>query len=178
MVFGFVKQSGGHIKLYSEEGHGSTFKIYLPRAGAEAGEPESPAVKAPLLAGNETILVVEDDAIVRASVKAQLESLGYKVLLTNNAQEALALIDDGAAFDLLFTDVIMPGPMNGRRLAEAAAKRRGELKVLFTSGYTENAIVHHGRLDQGVLLLPKPYRKSDLARMVRKALAIPGSRFG
>ncbi len=178
MVYGFVKQTGGHIKLYSEEGHGSTFKIYLPRAGAEAGEPESPAVKAPLLAGNETILVVEDDAIVRASVKTQLESLGYKVLLTKNAQEALALVDDGAPFDLLFTDVIMPGPMNGRRLAEEAAKRRGELKVLFTSGYTENAIVHHGRLDQGVLLLPKPYRKSDLARMVRQALATPGGRIG
>ena len=178
MVYGFVKQTGGHIKLYSEEEHGSTFKIYLPRAGAEAGEPESPAVKAPLLAGNETILVVEDDAIVRASVKTQLESLGYKVLLTKNAQEALALVDDGAPFDLLFTDVIMPGPMNGRRLAEEAAKRRGELKVLFTSGYTENAIVHHGRLDQGVLLLPKPYRKSDLARMVRQALATPGGRIG
>ena len=170
MVYGFVKQSGGHIKLYSEEGIGTTFKIYLPRAGAQAGELNEPAM-AQIKGGNETILVVEDDAIVRNSVTVQLESLGYNVIAAANAQEALALIDAGAAFDLLFTDVIMPGSMNGRRLAEEAVKRRPGLKVVFTSGYTENAIVHHGRLDPGVLLLPKPYRKPDLDRILRIALS-------
>jgi signal transduction histidine kinase/ActR/RegA family two-component response regulator len=170
MVYGFVKQSGGHIKLYSEEGHGTTFKIYLPRAG-QPDEVIEPLLASQLEGGNETILVVEDDPIVRNSVIVQLGSLGYKAITAGNAQEALAIIDSGAAFDLLFTDVILPGPMNGRRLADEARKRRSPLKILFTSGYTENAIVHHGRLDPGVLLLAKPYRKSDLARMVRQALA-------
>jgi CheY-like chemotaxis protein len=103
-------------------------------------------------------------------VAAQLTGLGYTALTAVNGSEALARIDDGERFDLLFTDVIMPGTLNGRQLADEAAKRR-PIKVLFTSGYTENAIVHHGRLDPGVLLLAKPYRKSDLARMVRTALA-------
>ena len=171
MVYGFVKQSGGHIKLYSEEGHGTTFKIYLPRADAQSGEFAGALPESQIEGGNETILVVEDDPIVRNSVTMQLESLGYKTLTAANAAEALSIIDSGAAFDLLFTDVIMRGSMNGSRLAEAAAKRCASLKVLFTSGYTENAIVHHGQLDPGVLLLTKPYRKSDLARMVRQALA-------
>jgi PAS domain S-box-containing protein len=171
MVYGFVKQSGGHIKLYSEEGHGTTFKIYLPRDRSLTDEAADIVLPSRLEGGSETILIVEDDATVRASVTTQLGSLGYKVIAASNAQEALAIVDSGAAFDLLFTDVIMPGPMNGRRLAEEAAKRRPNLKVLFTSGYTENAIVHHGRLDPGVLLLAKPYRKSDLDRMIRKALA-------
>jgi CheY-like chemotaxis protein len=173
MVYGFVKQSGGHIKLYSEEGHGTTFKIYLPRSGESGGVVESlPASE--VSGGSETIFVVEDDPIVRSSVTVQLESLGYRVMTAANAQDALVIVDSGAAFDLLFTDVIMSGSMNGRRLAEETAKRRGQLKVLFTSGYTENAIVHHGRLDPGVLLLPKPYRKSDLARMIRQALSALG----
>ena len=114
--------------------------------------------------------MVEDDGLVRNYVAAQLNSLGYKVLTAGNAAEALAVIDGGADLDLLFTDVIMPGSMNGRLLADEAQRRRPALKVLFTSGYTENAIVHHGRLDPGVLLLSKPYRKSDLARLVRAAM--------
>jgi PAS domain S-box-containing protein len=176
MVYGFVKQSGGHIKLYSEEGYGTTFKIYLPRAGGgETDDVAESAGAAPLVGGRETILVVEDDPVVRAAARVQLESMGYKPLTAANAQEALAIIDHGVGFDLLLTDVVMPGPMNGRRLAEEAAKRRIGLKVLFTSGYTENAIIHHGRLDPGVLLLPKPYRKADLARMVRQALAGNGA---
>ena len=101
---------------------------------------------------------------------AQLQTLGYRTLVAANAGEALKIVDAGAEFDVLFTDVIMPGTMNGRQLAEEINKRRPGLKVLFTSGYTENAIVHHGRLDPGVLLLAKPYRKSDLARMIRRAL--------
>jgi CheY-like chemotaxis protein len=128
----------------------------------------------PIEHGGETILVVEDDALVRSYVTAQLQTLGYLTIAAANAAEALAIVDRGAAFDLLFTDIVMPGGMNGRELAEEIARRRGPLRVLFTSGYTENAIVHHGRLDPGVLLLAKPYRRSDLARMVRKALSVAG----
>jgi CheY-like chemotaxis protein len=120
--------------------------------------------------GDESILVVEDDALVRKYVVTQIRGLGYTTLEASNAVEALALIDSDAAIDLLFTDVIMPGPMNGRLLVDAALKKRPALKTLFTSGYTENAIVHHGRLDSGVLLLAKPYRKPELARMIRMAL--------
>jgi len=107
---------------------------------------------------------------VRQYVVAQVASLGYKTLEAPNAAEALKIIDAGAEVELLFTDVIMPGAMNGRQLVDEALKRRPSLKVLFTSGYTENAILHHGRLDEGVLLLAKPYRKPELARMLRVAL--------
>jgi nitrogen-specific signal transduction histidine kinase len=169
MVYGFVKQSNGHIKIYSEEGHGTTIKIYLPRAGEQAGEAAAEAAVA-LEGGSETILVVEDDPLVRSYVATQLNGLGYTTLTAANAAEALEYIDGVKDFDLLFTDVIMPGSLNGRQLADEAVRRRPGLKVLYTSGYTENAIVHHGRLDPGVLLLAKPYRKSDLARMVRIAL--------
>jgi len=170
MVFGFVKQSNGHIKIYSEEGHGTTVKIYLPRA---AGLTDTVVEQHDSLSpegGNENVLVVEDDTLVRRYVVTQIESLGYKTLEAGNAVEALKIIDDRDAIDLLFTDVIMPGSMNGRQLVDEALKRRPALKTLFTSGYTENAIVHHGRLDTGVLLLAKPYRKSELARMLRMAL--------
>jgi len=170
MVYGFVKQSGGHIKVYSEEGYGTTFKIYLPRAGAQGAPVIGTAFDAEIEGGNETILIVEDDPLVRTSVTAQIQSLGYRTLTAANAAEALAIADDGARFDLLFTDVIMPGKMNGRQLAEEMARRHSPLKVLFTSGYTEDAVIHHGRLDRGVLLLAKPYRKLELARMLRRAL--------
>jgi PAS domain S-box-containing protein len=170
MVYGFVKQSNGHIKVYSEERHGTTFKIYLPRASAHADRIAAPSSDSHVEGGTETILVVEDDAIVRTAAITQLQSLGYETLSATNAAEALAIADGGAQFDLLFTDVIMPGKINGRQLAEEMAKRRSPLKVLFTSGYTEDAIIHHGRLDPGVLLLAKPYRKLELARMLRTAL--------
>jgi PAS domain S-box-containing protein len=173
MVYGFVKQSGGHIKVYSEEGHGTTFRLYLPRTDAPAVQLAEP-LPAEIEGGNETILVVEDDELVRAYVSTQLQGLGYTTLTAANGAEALAIADRGAAFDLLFTDVIMPGPLNGRQLAAEMLQRRSQLKVLFTSGYTENAIIHHGRLDSGVLLLAKPYRKLDLARMLRVALNSPG----
>ena len=169
MVYGFVKQSAGHIMIYSEQGHGTTIKMYLPPAigAVSAAEPTlAPAVEG----GHETILVVEDDKLVRDYVLTQLHSLGYVTLDAANATEALAIARAGRQFDLLFTDVIMPG-MNGRQLADEILKVRPTLKVLFTSGYTENAIIHHGRLDEGVLLLAKPYRKSDMAIMIRKALA-------
>jgi CheY-like chemotaxis protein len=168
MVYGFVKQSGGHIRIYSEPGHGTTIKLYLPpgRGQVEA----APGAAPPLPHGHETILVVEDDALVRNFVTAQLQSLGYRTLGAANGPAAMLMVDNGEPFDLLFTDVIMPGGMTGRQLADEVARRRPGIKVLYTSGYTDNAIVHQGRLDPGVLLLTKPYRKSQLASMVRRAL--------
>jgi CheY-like chemotaxis protein len=174
MVYGFVKQSGGHIKLYSEVGHGTTFRLYLPQAELTLDDGEVTPMMSEIEGGHETVLVVEDDPLVRAYVNTQLQSLGYKTLSAGNGVEALAIADSGAAFDLLFTDVIMPGRLNGRQLAGEIALRHPSLKVLFTSGYTENAVVHHGRLDSGVLLLAKPYRKVDLARMLRVALGPAG----
>jgi PAS domain S-box-containing protein len=171
MVFGFVKQSGGHVKIYSEEGHGTSVKIYLPRATGLQQTPAEALVSSTVEGGHETILVVEDDTLVRRYVMTQIQSLGYATLEASNASDALRIIDDVPAIDLLFTDVIMPGSMNGRQLVDEAVKRRPGLKTLYTSGYTENAIVHHGRLDSGVLLLAKPYRKAELARMIRLALA-------
>jgi CheY-like chemotaxis protein len=170
MVYGFVKQSGGHVKIYSEEGFGTTIKLYLPRAAGEAKPVAEAAPTAPRATGHESILVVEDDRMVRDYVVGQLRSLGYAATAASNAAEALKILDGGAAPDLLFTDVIMPGGVDGRQLADQARRRRPSLKVLFTSGYTQTAIVHHGRLDPGVLLLAKPYRKIDLARKIRTAL--------
>jgi CheY-like chemotaxis protein len=168
MVYGFVKQSGGHIRIYSEIGHGTTIKLYLPPARGQVEA--APAATAPLPHGNETIMVVEDDALVRNFVTAQLQSLGYHTVGAANGPAALNLTEGGEKFDLLFIDVIMPGSISGRELAEKVLKLRPGIKVLYTSGYTDNAIVHQGRLDPGVLLLTKPYRKSQLANMIRRAL--------
>ena len=170
MVYGFVKQSNGHIKIYSEEGHGTTIKVYLPRSGAQSAQPAAASPGPAIEGGNETVLIVEDDPLVRNYVNTRLRNLGYQTVEAGNAVEAIAIAESGAKFDLLFTDVIMSGAMNGRQLADEMAKRRPGIKVLFTSGYTENAIVHHGRLDPGVLLLAKPYRNAELASMVRRAL--------
>jgi signal transduction histidine kinase len=170
MVYGFVKQSNGHIKIDSEEGRGTTVRIYLPQA-VGAAEPAEFARPSSVEGGRETILVVEDDHLVRTFVVGQIQSLGYATLAAVNAAEALVAIDGPTEIDLLFTDMIMPGSMNGRQLADKALQRRSSLKILFTSGYSNEAIIHHGHLDAGVLLLAKPYRKSDLARMIRAALA-------
>jgi signal transduction histidine kinase len=175
MVYGFVKQSNGHIRIDSEEGHGTAVKLYLPPAGYAPEEDMDVPLTGPGIADYEhcdrTILIVDDDAMVRDYVVAQIQRLGYRTLSAGNAAEALAIIDGPDEIDLLFTDVIMPGGMNGRQLATEAQSRRPGLKVLFTSGYTENAIVHHGRLDAGVQLLAKPYLSSELARGIRMALA-------
>jgi PAS domain S-box-containing protein len=174
MVYGFVKQSGGHIKIYSEVGQGTTIKMYLPRAVATAQQFTDMAPVEPIHGGYETMLIVEDDALVRSYVIAQVRALGYRTLAATNAAEALALIDGDTPIDLLFTDIVMPGTMNGGQLADEARRRRPGLKALFTSGCAENAIVHHGRLDPGVLLLAKPYRKQQLAQMIRAALGAVG----
>jgi PAS domain S-box-containing protein len=170
MVYGFVRQSGGYVTIDSEEGRGTAVKLYLPRAAGAAQATELAPAEA-LPRGNETVLVVEDDVLVRSYVIAQLQSLGYMTLPSANAAEALAVIERGVTIDLLFTDVIMPGGMNGRELALEVMRRRPLIRVLYTSGYTEDAIAHHEHLDPGAHLLAKPYRKSDLAHMVRSALA-------
>jgi signal transduction histidine kinase/ActR/RegA family two-component response regulator len=171
MVYGFVKQSGGHIMIYSAEGHGTTVRIYLPQATGVA-QPSLKVMTAPgVERGCETILIVEDDQMVRPLVVRQIQSLGYVALTAATVEEALIVIDGGQEINLLFTDLMMPGGMNGRLLADEALRRKPSLKILFTSGYSDDEVSHDGRLDDGVLLLAKPYRKSDLARMIRSVLA-------
>jgi len=170
MVYGFVKQSGGHIKIYSEEGQGTTIKLYLLRGSGAADAPDNATSEA-VEGGDERILVVEDDKLVRGQAIDQLTRLGYATFAAGSAQEALAILESGTRIDLLFTDIIMPGGMNGRQLAEEVERRDPSIAVLYTSGYTENAIIHQGRLDPGVTLLNKPYRRAELARKVREALA-------
>jgi CheY-like chemotaxis protein len=167
-VYGFVKQSGGHIKLYSEPGEGTTVRIYLPRTlQAELPDPSRPAGLS--VTGTETILLVDDDENVRATVASMLEDLGYGVRSAGSGAQALDILAHDADIALLFTDVVMP-VMGGRQLAERAVAMRPGLRVLFTSGYTENAIVHNGRLDQGVELLSKPYDRERLAAKLRRVL--------
>ena len=168
-VYGFVKQTGGHVKIYSEVGEGSTVKIYLRRFAGNAVAPEEarPA-RAPGRSG-ECILVVEDDADVRIYVTETLAGLGYDVLNAGSGDDALRLMDEYKTIVLLLTDVVMPG-MNGRKLAAAARARRPGLKVLFMTGYSRNAIVHQGRLDPGVDLIQKPLTSDQLAATVRKIL--------
>jgi PAS domain S-box-containing protein len=170
MVYGFVKQSNGHVKIYSEEGYGTTVRIYLPRSSEQVIDSPADLIDAQRTGGSETILVVEDDPLVRSYVTTQLGKLGYSVESAPDADEALEILDGLGAVDLLLTDVILPGAVNGPQLAEIATRRQPSIKVLFTSGYTENAVIDHGHLDPGVLLLAKPYRVVELARMVRLAL--------
>ncbi|MBN9445862.1 MAG: response regulator, partial [Bosea sp.] len=173
MVYGFVKQSGGHVKVYSEPGQGTTMRLYLPRS-SEAEDIPVEVDTGPVVGGSETILVVEDDDAVRDTVIGLLEGLGYRVLKAPDAQSALAVVESGVAIDLLFTDVVMPGPLKSAELARKAKGKLPQLSVLFTSGYTENSIVHGGRLDAGVNLLSKPYARDALARKVRQVLARDG----
>ena len=169
MVYGFVKQSAGHVAIYSEPGQGTTVKVYLPRTQAEE-DLAQPVTSLPVVGGAETILVAEDDADVRVTVVELLTELGYRVLKATDAHSALAIIDSGIPVDLLFTDVVMPGPLRSPDLARKAKERLPNIGVLFTSGYTENAIVHGGRLDPGVELLGKPYTREALALKIRHVL--------
>lgn len=169
MVFGFVKQSGGHVKIYSEPDEGTTVRIYMPRS-RKAEDVTSPQAAAPVVGGTDTILVVEDDEEVRATAVEMLSDLGYGVLQAINADAALAVIESGSAIDMLFTDVVMPGKLTSPELARLARQRFPDIAVLFTSGYTQNAIVHEGRLDEGVELLSKPYSRDSLARKTRLLL--------
>jgi PAS domain S-box-containing protein len=173
MVFGFAKQSGGNIVVLGEEGKGATFRIYLPKANSGPSAQIAPARDEELRGGTETILCVEDDDFVRDLVAVRLRSLGYIVISAPNGAAALDLVNAGTAFDLLFTDIVMPGNMNGRQLAEKVAGLRQPLRVLYTSGNTFGVLSSDGGLGEGVLLLTKPYRKADLARLVRLGLDRP-----
>jgi CheY-like chemotaxis protein len=170
-VHGFVKQSRGHVKIYSEPDTGTTVKVYLPRvAVAPAALPVEAAQPVEVPRGQgETILVVEDEERVRQVSVETLRSLGYRVVAAAGAAEALALLEGGAVPDLLFTDVVMPD-MNGRQLAEKVGVTQPGLKVLFTTGYTRNAIVHNGMLDADVAFIAKPFTVEQIARKVRRVL--------
>jgi PAS domain S-box-containing protein len=170
MVYGFVKQSGGHLALYSEVGHGTTIKLYLPRS-FEKEEVVGESAPMSVTGGSETILVAEDDEQVCTTVVELLRGLGYQVLRASDGESAFAIIASGIKIDLLFTDVVMPGPLRSPDLARKAQERQPDMAVLFTSGYTQNAIVHGGRLDKGVELITKPYTREDLARKVRHVIA-------
>jgi signal transduction histidine kinase/CheY-like chemotaxis protein len=170
-VYGFIRQSSGHVRIYSELGEGTTVKIYLPRYIGDdpASELDKPS-GLPCAIGKEVILVVEDDASLRSYTVEILRELGYQVLDAPHAAAALALLEQRNDVALLFTDIVMPGGINGRQLADGALTKHPRLKVLFTTGYTRNAVVHHGRLDPGVHLLGKPYSFDELARKVRSLL--------
>ena len=171
MVYGFVKQSRGHISVYSELGEGTTIKIYLPRATArDEMAATAPAELGELTGQGQRVLVVEDEQLVRELTRDLLIDLGYEVLMAETGSAALDIIAGGADFDLLLTDAVLPGGMNGRELSDTVRKLRPDMRVLYMSGYTENAIIHHGRLDRDAVLLQKPFRKKDLALKMREAL--------
>jgi signal transduction histidine kinase len=171
-VYGFVRQSQGHVRIYSEVGQGTSVKIYLPRFIGTNEERTGASLQAaaPALGQGESILVVEDDDDLRAYSTEALTELGYKVMAAADARSALQILAGSRHLDLLFTDVVLTGGVNGRELADEAARYRPGLKVLFTTGYTSNAIVHHGRLDPGVQLIGKPFTYQDLAAKVRRVI--------
>ncbi|WP_340672323.1 PAS domain S-box protein [Bradyrhizobium ottawaense] len=170
-VYGFVKQSGGHVKIYSEVGQGTTVKLYLPRIAAEGlSAEESGLLPSPEGAQEETILVLEDDEDVRAYSVDSLRELGYRVIEAHDGPAALRLLEREPRVDLLFTDVVLPGGLTGAQVAAQAKTVRPTLKVLFTTGYARNAIIHHGRLDKGVQLIVKPFSFTELAAKVRDVL--------
>jgi PAS domain S-box-containing protein len=171
MVYGFVKQSQGHITIYSELGHGTNVKIFLPRAKLKPVAADDPVATLEEPGGSETILVVEDDDILRRTVERQLRGLGYRVIACANGHDALGVIATGVSIQLLFTDVIMPGGLNGPALVKASRAMLPTLRVLYTSGYTEKVVVRHARLDADAILLSKPYALAELAAKVRSALA-------
>ncbi|WP_245271010.1 ATP-binding protein [Mesorhizobium sp. LNJC395A00] len=169
-VFGFVKQSGGHVKIYSEPGQGTTIRIYLPRFfGPEEATISSERAGNPAVPVTETILVVEDDPRVRASTTDAMRELGYTVIHATSGQEALEKLGDNPGVALMFTDIVMP-VMNGRKLAEEALARMPKLKVIFTTGFTRNAVVHNGVLDHDVHFLAKPFTIEQLAAKLRDVL--------
>jgi CheY-like chemotaxis protein len=176
-IYGWTKQSGGHLSIYSEVGKGTTVKLYLPRALDDAPARHAPATRTPP-AGHETILIVEDNNEVRRIAVRQLKDLGYQLIEARDGEEALELIEEGAAFDLLFSDVIMPGKLTGYDLARAILERKPDVKILFASGYTALAAQEgNGRPGLGPLIT-KPYSKNELARSIRKVLDSQGAPSG
>jgi CheY-like chemotaxis protein len=173
MIYGFVKQSSGHVTIYSEEGEGTTIKLYLPRSTETEVAERKPETDEVPVARGETVLVVEDDPELRTLEVTLLRNLGYQVMEARTGVAALEQLGSTTRVNLLLTDVVLPGGMNGRELATEAERRAPGLQVLFMSGYTEDAIVHHGRLDADAELLQKPFRRADLARAVRSVLDGP-----
>jgi CheY-like chemotaxis protein len=169
MVYGFIRQSNGHIKIYSEVGQGTSVKMYFPRSTTQASAAASSRRNA-LIGGSERILVVEDEDAVRAIVGEQLRGLGYNVKLAGDADQALALLR-AHQFDLVLTDVVMPGQFNGKDLADEVLRSWPGTRIVFMSGYSENALLNDGRLGSGVMLLAKPHQKADLAKIIRSALS-------
>jgi len=169
-VYGFIKQSGGHAKIYSELGEGTTIKLYLPRLLTAGAVDDPPVVRSALRGGAEIILVVEDEADVRGFVVDMLRELGYEVIEAADGPAALSVLEARPDIKLLFTDVGLPGSFNGRQLADEASRRRPDLKILYTTGYARNAIVHQGRLDPGVELINKPFTYMALAARIRAVL--------
>jgi signal transduction histidine kinase/ActR/RegA family two-component response regulator len=177
-VFGFIKQSDGHVKIYSEPGQGTTVKLYLPRLAGAALDQATQAGPAPFAGSGESILVVEDNEDVRAFTAQVLEELGYRVSIAADGHAALKLLEEQSGVDLLFTDVGLPHGINGRELAAQTLRRWPRVRVLYTTGYARNSIVHHGRLDPGVELITKPFTQSSLAAKVRQLLDKDASRGG
>ena len=175
MVYGFAKQSNGHVKIYSEAGEGTTIKLYFPRLTEQKALPdwsdERSARLPPIDRGDEAILLVEDDEEVRKFSVEVLREHGYIIHAAADGASALRLLESDSNIRLLFTDVVLPGGMNGRELADEARRRRPDLKVLYATGYTRNAIIHQGRLDAEVELLTKPFTAEALARKIRQVLS-------
>jgi PAS domain S-box-containing protein len=171
MVYGFAKQSNGHVKIFSIPNVGTTVTLYLPRSTSLSSAQDDASDQLPIQGGKETVLVIEDDALVRTYVVTQIEGLGYRTLSATDANEAQLIIDSAEPINLLFTDIVLPGPRNGRQIANEAVRKRPGLKVLFTSGYTHGAFDNDAALDNDILILNKPYRIGELSEMIRQALA-------
>ncbi|MGZ5897321.1 MAG: response regulator [Xanthobacteraceae bacterium] len=174
MVYGFVKQSNGHVAIYSEPGLGTTVRIYLPQVATNLPRlrEQIQTGAASLPRGIETVLVVEDDPFVRSYSTTSVESLGYSVIAAVDGNDALQKLRTDIHVDILFTDIVMPGGINGWELADLARKLRPGLPVLLTSGYALDTLVKHGRLRAGAVVLTKPYRKADLARRLREVVSV------
>jgi PAS domain S-box-containing protein len=173
MVYGFAKQSNGHVSIYSEPGLGTTVRIYLPALTAKAKDAAAQVPWEVVPSGAETVLIVEDDPFVRSYAVMSLQTLGYHVIAAVDGREAMQQLQTGAHIDLLFTDIVMPGGVNGWELAGLARKTRPDLRVLLTSGYALETLAANGHLQEGSAILSKPYRKAELARRLREALSLP-----
>jgi CheY-like chemotaxis protein len=175
MVYGFAKQSNGHVSIYSQPGLGTTVRMYLPALPGKAKEaPLPPRVESELSGSDaETVFIVEDDPFVRSYAIMSLRSLGYRVAAAVDGNDALQKLGTDLHIDLLFTDIVMPGGINGWELADLARKARPELRVLLTSGYAVETLAAQGHMRDGTPILAKPYRKAELARRLREAMTVP-----
>jgi CheY-like chemotaxis protein len=169
MIYGFARQSGGQVRIYSEVGKGTVVCLYLPRHGGEVERtaPDASLSEAPRAAQGQTVLVVDDEAILRMLVVDVLDELGYTAIEAGDGAAGLKILESDVRIDLLISDVGLPGNMNGRQMADAARRVRPDLQVLFVTGYAENAVVSHGHLDPGMHVLTKPFRMEVLARRIK-----------